>query len=383
MDPRLTSWLLGSAGAALLAAATLVVVKLTHRVILRWRGVRSAQYLAAIGELLSRRIIPEHPAPGWGQDPLFHQAIIEYRHLLTGEDRHFIDELIEKVGILEVLIERINTKFPPARRLESVTSFVDMATERSIPQLRELLGDPSHHVVIHAAKGLSQLGDLGSIHSILDRAKVSPPWHAARLADSLAHFGEGAGAEIRSWIEAERNVPNPSVDSVALAARVLGLIVDLDAEKLLLDMLVSEEPEWRVTAASALGNLGGEDTVAALIEALTDDSWPVRARAATALGDLAVPGATSALAPMLTDSVWWVRQNAAEAIAGLPGGTSTLIKAVAGPDPFAADAALHQLTMRGKVAEAAHRAQQGEATVQDLDLLARMDAVASTPLPES
>jgi HEAT repeat protein len=134
-----------------------------------------------------------------------------------------------------------------------------------------------------------------------------------------------------------------SVPTVALAIRVLGRVSDADAESLLLTLLVSDEPEWRVTAASALGAAGGDGAVMGLIRALEDEHWPVRARAASSLGHLAAGSARDHLAPLLCDEMWWVRQNAAEAIGQLPGGVAVLIGSLDSDDPFASDAALYQL----------------------------------------
>ena len=58
MNDTLLWWLAGSAIAAVVTMAVLVVVKLIHRTYSRWRGLRSAQYVSAVGELLSRSIVP-------------------------------------------------------------------------------------------------------------------------------------------------------------------------------------------------------------------------------------------------------------------------------------------------------------------------------------
>lgn len=372
MADRFHWWLWASGSAALICTVTLIIVKLAHRAWLRWRGVRSAHYIGALGEILSRQMIPADPPKGWAADPLFHAAVVEYRLTLTGEDREFIDRFVANVGILDVLSRQIRSRLFPARRLRAVSSFVDLATRDQIPRLRTLLNDSTHAVAIHAATGLSRLGDIDSITTILDRAVMAPPWHAGRLADSLIRMGPSAGGWIREWIEDQIDGPLPPLETVALAARVLGLITDIEAEPVLLRLLHSDHAEWRVAAASALGSIGGEHTVSELVIALTDESWPVRARAAAAIGDLAAPAALDELAPALSDPVWWVRQNAAEAVGKLPGGTDTLIDVLNGSDPYAADAALHQLTIIGHVADAADRARQGVATTRDVTLLSHI-----------
>ena len=259
-----------------------------------------------------------------------------------------------------------------------MATFVDLATDTSIPVLRSLLGNRNQYVALHAAKGLSRLDDLESVPNILDQVKEASEWHSARLADALMGFGLPAGPAVRTWIRHEMSEDDPSVDTVSLAARILGRIGDTEAEPLLLELLGSTEPEWRVAAASALGRSGGRDAVIALEKALEDEYWPVRARAAAGLGRLADPTSSWKLAPLLTDPVWWVRQNTAKAIGSLPGGRLELIRALGGSDAYAADAALHQLTMLGAVKEAADRYGSGTATVTDLDLLSHAERMVAS-----
>lgn len=372
-------WLLMAATASVIAAVTLVVTKLSHRLVLRWRGVRKARYVAALGEMISRRVIPGEMTPGWAEDPLFHDAVAEYRLTLSGEEHEYIDRLVETLGILDKLRELIGRRrLPQSRRLRAVATLVDLATESVIPVLRSLLEDPNPYVALHAAKGLSRLDDLESVPDILDQIEEAPEWHSARLADALMGFGLPAGPAVRTWVRRQLDDQDPSTDTISLAARVLGRIGDTEAESLLLELLTSYEPEWRVAAASALGRCGGREAVIALEKALEDDYWPVRARAAAGLERLADPTSSRKLAPLLTDPVWWVRQNAARAIGSLPGGHLELIRALGGADTYAADAALHQLTMLGAVKEAADRYDAGTATVTDLDLLSHAERMVSS-----
>ncbi len=379
MQSLFFTWLLISAAASLVASVALALTKLTHRLLLRWQGVRKARYVAALGEMISRQVVPQATTPGWAEDPLFHDAVAEYRLTLSGEEHRYIDRLVETLGILGVLRKRVDRWWlPHSRRLRAVATFVDLATDTSIPVLRSLLGNRNQYVALHAAKGLSRLDDLESVPNILDQVKEASEWHSARLADALMGFGLPAGPAVRTWIRHEMSEDDPSVDTVSLAARILGRIGDTEAEPLLLELLGSTEPEWRVAAASALGRSGGRDAVIALEKALEDEYWPVRARAAAGLGRLADPTSSRKLAPLLTDPVWWVRQNTAKAIGSLPGGRLELIRALGGSDAYAADAALHQLTMLGAVKEAADRYGSGTATVTDLDLLSHAERMVAS-----
>lgn len=370
MDIQLVWWLLAVATAAIAATVLLVCVKLIHRVYLRWQGVRTAQYIAVLGELISREMLPEDPPGDWAHDPLFHDALVEYRLALVGSERGFVDSLVDHLGVLTVLRQRMRNRISSTKRLRAISSFVDLATVQCTPDLRVLLADPNLHVAVHAAKGLSRLRDVASVGAILDRAVEAPQWHRARFADSLAQFGPEVGPSVQAWVRRAITIEDPPVATVALAARVLGLVGDLDAETLLLELLSSDCVEWRITAASALGTACGEHAVGGLLVALADPEGSVRARSAASLGHLGDPGVVHSLRPLLSDPQWWVRQNAAEAIGALPGGTAILVDVLGGRDPYAADVALYSLTMNGAVEEAVRRTRQGVLNSVDADLLA-------------
>lgn len=349
LDNRLLWWLVGAAVVAISAAIVVVLVKSIHRVYLRWQGVRSAYYLAVIGQLVQRETLPASPPRDWSHDSLFHAALVEYRLHLAGPDRGFVDNLVEYLGVMHVLEKRMRNKLSSTRRLRAVGTFVNLATVSHLDELRRLLLDPSHHVAIHAAKGLSRLGALDSVHAILGRAAMASPWHAARFTDALIGYGPAVGVPVRQWVQENSTTAEPPVRMVALAIQVLGRVRDVDSESFLVGLVVADEPEWRLKAVSALGEIGGYAAVSSLCEALEDPHWPVRARAAVALGHIGDPTSADALRLALNDQNWWVRQNASEAIAQLPGGGPLLVDVLTGDDPFAVDAALYQLAMRGEV----------------------------------
>lgn len=350
--------------------AVLVVVKMTHRQVSRWRGVRSAHYVAAIGEVLSRQMVPDRLPGGWGRDPVFHDALAEYRLLVTGAERHLIDNLAARTGALKELVRRSRRRFPVARRLRAVASLADLGTGRQREHLRSLMGDRNAHVRVNAVRGLARMGDSGSVPEILDLATKAEPWEAARLSDSLVAIGPPAVAPACGWIADRLATPEPPARIVALAARALGVIGDPAAEPTLIRLLQSDEPMWRVAAASALEDVGGSEAMGPLLVALDDREWRVRARASIALGATAEPEVARAVAGLLYDPVWWVRQNAARALADIPGGTDHLLAALDGHDPFAADAALHQLTISGVLEEAVERVRSGAGTDKDHRLAA-------------
>ena len=351
MDATIVSILAVTAGLTASLVVILAVVKLFHREIERYRGIRAAYYTSAVGELLSRGVLPNRPRQGWAEDPLFHDAVADYRLMVTGADRRFVDSLVEKLGIGEILATRARRRFPRSTRLRAVSSLVDLATPAHTAALQTMIDDPNPHVRVHAVRGLARVGDTGAISHILDIATRVKPWEAARTADALVEMGADAVEPVINWVVGERSKARPSVEVVALSARLLGLIGDERAEPVLIALLGSDRPDWRVAAASALEHAGTDMSVEALRVAIHDDDWRVRARAVVALGAMADDSAVAEIAQLLTDGQWWVRQNAAGALTHLPGGTDRLMAALEGSDHFAADAALNQLTISGALSE--------------------------------
>jgi HEAT repeat protein len=332
-----------------MAGLLLLSVKIAHRIILKSRGVRTAHYVAAIGEMIERRYIPSETPRGWRKDPVFHGILIDFRRLVEGEDGRFIDRMVEEFGIVDALIPRIRWVFPQTLRLQAVSSLVELADRSAAPFLRSLLDDRNVHVRTHAAHGLARIHDLAAVPLILDLTTRVRSWEAARLTDSLIAFGPPAVSIMVDWVEEEVGSPRPSVEAVAQAVRVLGLIGDDAAEPLLIRLIAGSQLEWRIAASSALSRVGTDAARPALLMALEDQAWEVRARAVRALGSLADETVGPAVATLLSDSEWWVRQNAAETLAEIPGGIALLLAALDSPDRFAADSALNQLAEMQKL----------------------------------
>lgn len=344
MDGPIVTILAITAGVTASLAILLVVVKVIHRGVQRYRGIRTAYYVAAIGEMLSRQLLPSQPRQGWAEDPHFHEALADYRLMVTGKDREFVDDLIHRLGIGDVLIRRTRIGRLRTVRLRALSSLVDLATPAYRNVFLSMIDDRSPHVRVNAVRGLARIKDVASVPHILDIATRVQPWEAARTADALIEMGKPCVGPVIEWIETERGKENPALEVVGLAARLLGLIGENVAEPTLVSLLGSPEPEWRVAAASALEHAGTEASVAPLRLALHDDDWRVRARAVVSLGATADPDVVGEVAQLLTDRNWWVRQNAATSLARLPGGSDHLFAALDSPDTYAADAALNQLT---------------------------------------
>lgn len=349
MDGPIVTVLAVSAALTAALATALAAIKFVHREVQRYRGVRIAYYVAAIGEMVSRSILPSRPRPGWALDPYFHEALADYHRAVAGPDRVVLDQLAERLGITDLLVRRAIGGKWRANRLRALSALVDLATPAHRDVFRQLLADPNSHVRVNAVRGLARVRDIDAVPLVLDVATGMRQWEAARAIDALVEMGPAAVPPTIDWIQARRAGTDPAAEVVALAARLLGLLGVPDAEPVLIELLGSSVAEWRITAASALEHAGSEVAIEPLRLALHDDDWRVRARAVVALGALAEPAVLPEIAQLLTDRQWWVRQNAASALTKLPGGRAHLEAAVDGDDPFASDAALTALTARGLV----------------------------------
>lgn len=362
-----------AAGTTAILAVVLAVTKLLHREVLRWRGLRSARYVAAIGELLATGVVPRAPVAGWASDPLFHDALADFRLVLTGDDRDGVDRLAGHLGIGDVLERRIRRRFVPGGRLRALTSLADLAGPEHTDLFRGLVDDRSVFVRVNAIRGLARLEDVESVRAILDRLSASGPWEAARIVDALVEMGLAAVAPTTRWLD---DVAGGSRSEAGVAAtiRILGLIGSMDGEPAVLRLATTGSTDRRLAAVSALGRIGTSRSYAFLREALAADEWSIRARAAVSAGALSLPDSSEELARLLRDPVWWVRQNAAEALCSVRGGPEALVDALDGDDDYAADAAMHALATSGLLSDAIARSSAGEADEVQARLAARVGA---------
>jgi HEAT repeat protein len=259
-------------------------------------------------------------------------------------------------------------------KLRTLTYLVEIADQSVEPIFITCLADPVTEEKLHAARGLAQIGDPETVGLILDQMEGQETWVAARLADEMVEFGMAAVPALVNYLLLSEHDPNRDPELLRQVIRVIGLIGDLRAEPALISMLESPEPLVRMGAASALSQAGTPRAVPALIRTLEDPDWRVRARAADALGTFSDGRALEPLGRALRDQAWWVRQDAARALAAHLGGEQRLIEALSDHDPFARDAALSQLGIKGKVTEAQQRLETGASSGKDQLIIAAYEA---------
>jgi HEAT repeat protein len=366
----LLRWVAWSAVLTVALAVGLFALKLANGLRRRWAGVRHAHYLAGLGELLTRRLVPERVPRGWLRDPVFIEVVIDYARSVAGDEADTLEAIVARLGLRRQLARWLRRPFGH-RRLKAAMVLGELPGPEVAELMFRHLTDRSSSVRLQVARGLATLGDPRLVDAILSEIDRETPWLAARYADVLVACGRRAVPAIASFLSAagERR-PAAAIQ----ALRVLRAIGDTEAEPAIRPWLDSEDPEVRLAAASALATCGTPHSTPALIKAMADPTWQVRAQAAKSAADLGSPEATAPLARLLRDSAWWVRQNAAEALTTVPGGLSSLIAAISDPDRFAATAALYQLAVSGMIRSAWLRAGKGAASELDWALLERLVA---------
>ncbi len=376
-EPLLVA-LLAAALISVVLSVLLFVIKYAHRRRLRAAGVRRALYIGALGEMAARNSVPTAEIQGWRDDPIFLEVLFDFLAIVTGDERETLEELIDQLELRDRLSRELRGTRRRNTKLRTLSYLAEIADESLQPIFVECLADPVTEEKLHAARGLAQIGDPETVSLILDQMESEETWVAARLADEIIEFGAVAAPALVKYLLLSEHDPNRDPELLRQVIRVIGLIGDLRAEPALISMLESPEPLVRVGAASALSRAGTPESVPGLISALADPDWRVRARAADALGTFSDGRALEPLGRALRDEAWWVRQDAAKALATHLGGERRLIEALSDDDPFARDAALSQLGIRGTVSEAQQRFEVGTATGQDRMILAASEAARQT-----
>ena len=338
------------AGLTLVTMIGLFTAKLVRHYRARRSAFRAAVYISALGEIVSRSMIPSRDLTAWARDPAFHDTLIDYFRLVDGEDQRLLIELAEQLEIVERFHRDLKTSRRTSARLRAVSGLSVIASEHSRPHLTAALADPVPEVRIGAAAGLSLIGHEDDVKAVLNALEREDRWAAERMADALVRFGPVAVQTLSNYVLLASPGVFPIPNHLAIAVRSLGLIGDPRAETALLTALTGEDALLRIKAAAALTEPWTSKVTRALLRRLSDEDWRVRAQAAKALAGHNDPATLPSLALALRDSAWWVRQDAAEAMAEIDGGIDALFQALEDEDAFAVDAALAQLMAHGSLA---------------------------------
>ncbi len=189
----------------------------------------------------------------------------------------------------------------PARRREAIADIARQGAAGTplIPDLADLLNDPSEPVGLSAAYALGALGK-AAVPALVAAMQAND---GENVDDARVFVDEGQKSEL------EMQARNAAHGLVA---------VGRDAAPALIDAYKGARPRLRKYIAFALGEIRDDSAAArsVLIRAATDADDNVRMNAVEALGlQDASPGIIAALATSLTDEVDEVRFNAALALA--------------------------------------------------------------------
>jgi HEAT repeat protein len=380
IHPGLLTLATGTAVLSVALSIVLFLLKVHHWRRARILGVRRAEYIAAVGEIVARGL-PHSYEQGWAQDPLFHEVLLQYVDVVAGDERRHLERLISSIDLRYRLVIQLKSSRRQSQRMAAAGYLAVIASPEVEWALIEALESPNAEIRIQAAGGLAEIKSESAIPQLVHMLLTDTPWVAARIADQLVAYGPVAVPFLMENVRDEHqgHLVDPRI--LAAAVRILGMIGDLKAAPAIEPLLDHPVTDVRVAAASALGSAGTGGSIPALIEHLEDPEWQVRAAAASALAAFSDPSATGPVSRLLRDRSWWVRQNAAAALMEILGGMDALIVALEGDDAYARDAALQQLGLNGVIRAARKAVADATASDQQTRLIAAVDL--PDPIPFS
>jgi len=214
----------------------------------------------------------------------------------------------------------------PATRAAVATALGRIGSEGALPLLLELLRDMVDEVRIAAARALGEVQNAAAVDALLDEMADDNPAVRAAAAEALGRINSQKSVDTLSRACAED--PDENVRKAATAAlrrvsawAVTPLIHALSGPDLdgrihavsqlleqgkasilpLTELLASEEPTVRASAAEVLGALGDAAALDSLIGALGDADARVRLAVTRALGRVKHPRAAATVARLLED----------------------------------------------------------------------------------
>lgn len=297
----------------LVLLAGLLLFKVRARLGAHARGRRAARFKAALrhwrsGSTTDPGLTSREP----GDLDILEPLLVKEAAIFAGESRQSVIALIEKVGLVDRALQRLDEATEIHGMLAALDLLGRLGSQRAVAALCGRLDHPAAPVRFHAARALSRIGGptaLAPLLAVLPReAEVDArPWVAP-----VVRLGKNAAPEMRAALRKG----GPALRWIAV--NVLGLLRDPAASEQLADVLLRDpDPRLRAAAALALGNLADPRHIPWLSAALQDPEAAVRARVVEALGNCPSPAAAGALAGVLNDPDRSVRLNIIKALAKL------------------------------------------------------------------
>ncbi|REJ79631.1 MAG: HEAT repeat domain-containing protein [Acidobacteria bacterium] len=305
------SLLIGLTAIACLALIALLVLR-------RWREVRRqrarwrvlAQLAPCFFDPDRLGLAAVETAGEYGFE-LVSRVLHEARRELGGKAGRAIDDALEVLGE-QARLRRRASSWSRRRRLSAIDVLGRCGGSSAALFLRRMLAHPdpvTRRFVRSALAELpSQAGRRAALDSFAQDERDPQGWGAT----FLARIGRTAPEELLDWVQ-RREVGNRHRK---LVLEALGDVHYAAAADLAIELLDSEDPELRASAARLLGRLGGPGSQERIAAALEDPVWFVRSAAAGTLDGLGPlhAGTVERLVSCLADPSWWVRHNAARTL---------------------------------------------------------------------
>lgn len=243
--------------------------------------------------------------------------LLETMPKVRGAAREGLRALFTEAGFVPLHLQHMRQR-QAWRRAAAAEALGVMRVEEAYGAVIGLLSDRVPEVRLVAARALGKLGTPEAVEPLLAASMegLLPPGLAAA---AVLRIGPVAMKPLRRYVlstaplAASSGVDERTLETLALALRLMGTLGSHRDATTLLPLLASPSATVRAQTAVALGKLNDERAADALRAALTDTTAEVRAAAATALGELGAHEMLPALHAAMADSTEAVRVAATEA----------------------------------------------------------------------
>ena len=244
---------------------------------------------------------------------LFAEFMEKYLETLKGEDFQNLTYLLQKVGLFDYNLNRLNSK-KKWHRVYAAFFLGLLRDKEAVPALGKGVEDKDSLVSFVSATALAKIGEKRHLKEtllVLTRRKDLRPGQAAGV---LLEFGSGACTELGGLLGME----SVTRQWKYLIIDLLGYWRHLEAGPMLLELLqASDDRQIKMRCIKALGQMSCIDSVSTLASYLDDEDYLVRLETVKALGRIGVWDYSAEMASCLSDENWHVRYHAAQALAAI------------------------------------------------------------------
>ena len=244
---------------------------------------------------------------------LFAEFMEKYLETLKGEDFQNLTYLLQKVGLFDYNLNRLNSK-KKWHRVYAAFFLGLLRDKEAVPALGKGVEDKDSLVSFVSATALAKIGEKRHLKEtllVLTRRKDLRPGQAAGV---LLEFGSGACTELGGLLGME----SVTRQWKYLIIDLLGYWRHLEAGPMLLELLqASDDRQMKMRCIKALGQMSCIDSVSTLASYLDDEDYLARLEAVKALGRIGDWNYSAEMASCLSDENWHVRYHAAQALVAI------------------------------------------------------------------